>query len=267
MPEAEPIFELEIDGKKETMTHTQARTRLQKSGALDKRIQAAAESQKSVESLKQLAESDPEEFLRKVGKDPQKILEGLLARKAKDALLTPEQRERAKEQEELATLKADKEKAAKEKADAATKEQTERHETALREQLVAVADKYNLDREPEVLAGLCEVAEDLLETLEGVVPTLDQIAQEYMRREAEHIDAREKKRTGKLEGDKLLAYLGEELLKKIDAARDAKRAASLKTIPAPVLKVKTTEKPLPPRAEGGRFIREVDFDKKAGLRR
>lgn len=261
--EPEPSDDYEIDGKVQRLTRTQVRTLVQKSTAADKRLQEASEKRKTVDELARLAEEDPEAFLAKVGKDPAKVIEGLLARKAKLELMTPEQRERAKLEEELKAERAKTAKIEEERKAAAAREADERNEQQLTQQLISAAEKYDLDKTPETLEGLAEVAMDLLAY--GVAPTVDQVAQEFLRRETEHIEQRDRKLMPKLKGEKLLKYLGEAVLKEIDAAREAVRAASLAKIPAPTLKPK--DKPLPPRAEGGRFISEAAFDKKTGLRR
>jgi hypothetical protein len=262
--EPEPTEEYEIDGKVQRLTRTQARTLIQKAAAADKRLQEAAEKRKSLDELLKLADEDFEAFLAKQGKDPQKAIAALLERKAKLELMTPEQRERAKLEADLAAERA---KTAKVEAERKAQQQAEldkRNEEHLAQQLIGVAEKYQLDKTPETLEGLADVAYDLLSY--GVVPTVDQVAQEYIRREAEHIEKRDRKVMSKLKGEKLLKYLGDAVLKEIDAAREQARQESLKKIPAPALKPRQ-EKPLPPRAEGGRFISEADFDRKAGLRK
>ncbi len=262
-PAPEPTFDLEIDGQKVSMSHTQARTELQKRAAADKRFKEAADKSAKADDLLRMLDEDPEEAMRKLGKDPEKAFAKFLEKKARLALLTPEQIERTKEQEELAALKAEKTKAEEERKAAANKELDEHNSRALENQLVAAADKYKLDATPEVLEGLCDVAADLLDY--GTIPTVDQIAQEYMRREAEHIETRDRKVISKLEGKALLSYIGKVGLDKIRAALVAADAESLKSIPAPVAKAKpAANKPIVRDAKG-KYVRESDFDRKFGL--
>lgn len=262
-PEAEPTFELEVDGKKVTLTHTQARTQLQKQNAADKRFKEAADKRAEIDDFMRLFDEDPEAALKKMGKDPEKAFAAHLEKKAKQALMTPEQVERAREQTELATLKADKEKAESERKASVAKENDDRNSMAMERQLIAAADKYSLDASPEVLEGLCDVAADLMDY--GTVPTVDQIAQEYIRRETEHIETRDRKVFSKLEGPKLLAYLGKDALARVRAAIAAADAESLKAVPAPALKPKpSVGKPIT-RDSKGQYVRESDFDRKFGL--
>ncbi len=262
-PAPEPTFDLEIDGQKVSMSHTQARTELQKRAAADKRFKEAADKSAKADDLLRMLDEDPEEAMRKLGKDPEKAFAKFLEKKARLALLTPEQIERTKEQEELAALKAEKTKAEEERKAAANKELDEHNSRALENQLVAAADKYKLDATPEVLEGLCDVAADLLDY--GTIPTVDQIAQEYIRREAEHIETKDRKILAKLEGKTLLNYIGKVTLERIKAAMMAADAESLKSIPAPVAKVKPAiAKPIVRDAKG-KYVSESSFDKKFGL--
>lgn len=277
-PEPEPTEEYEIDGKKVHWTKTQARTHIQKAGAADKRFREAAEIKAKHEDWLKAFEEDPEEALRKLGKDPDKVFAAHMAKKAGLALLTPEQREKAaveRERDELKAKEVKREAEAKAKAD---EELDERNAMALREQLVAVADKYGLDREPEALEGLAEVGLELLDLVgEGI--TAEQVAQEYMRREAEHLEARERKLMPKLKGERLKTYLksnvaallklsGAELLDVLGPeGLEAINKATLTKVPGPTpIKRAAPAVAPPPRNGNGRFVSEAEFNKKFGGR-
>ncbi len=274
-PEAEPSFELEIDGKKTSLTHTQARTELQKSRAADKRLQEASESKKKLDALYAEFEADPEAAMRKAGKDPEKILAALLERKAKQALMTPEQIERAKEKEELDALKADKDKREKAEKQKADEELDQHNEEAMSQQLFDAANAYNLDATGETLEGLCDVALDLIDLIgPGITP--DQVVQKYLQKEQDHLEARDRKLLPKLKGPRLLSYLKanvEALLKLppnellealgpegIKAVQDAtltrvQGSAAVKPRAAPVA--------APPRnGASGRFMTEGEYNKR-----
>ncbi len=96
------------------------------------------------------------------------------------------------------------------------------------------------------------------------MPTTDQVVQEYIRREKEHIETRDRKVLSKLDGRKLLDYLGKDTLARVDAARAAANAESLKAIPAPQAKRPPPNAPVK-RDSQGKYVRESDFDKKFGL--
>lgn len=260
-PEPEPTEEYEIDGKKVQLTKTQARTAIQKAAAADKRLQEAAEKAKKLAADEKEFEEDPEAYYRKRGKDPEAVFAKHLEKKAKQALMTPEQIAAEKTAKELEDLRAkdaksqeEKSKAAKAAADAKTAEMLEQG-------LVAAADKHNLDADPDVLDEMCAIGIEYLE--HGIELTHDQLAQEYLKREAEGISKRDAKRLSKLEGKKLLEYLGEANLAKVKAALAAADAESLNAIPPPVVKPKVQVKAHTREVKG--HIRETDFDKKFGL--
>lgn len=277
-PEVEPAEEYEIDGKKVMLTRTQARTHIQKSGAVDKRMQEATETKKKLDDILADFDKDPEAALRKVGRDPDKIIAALLARKAKLELMSPEQQASAKLQEERDALKLKLETLEKERQDEAQANLDQRNQQALEAQLVTAADKYGLDKTPETLEGLCDVAVDLLEY--GTTPSPDQVAQEYLRRELEHLEQRDKKLLPRLKGERLKSYLksnipallalpGNELLELLGPAGvKAIQAATLAKVPSAAKKPMPTApapapapKP-PPRNGDGRYVSEAAFDRK-----
>lgn len=272
--EPEPSEEYEIDGKKVSLTKTQARTYIQKSFAVDKRMQTVAEKEKAANALVAEFERDPEAAMRKAGKDPEKILQALLERKAKQATMTPEQLERAKLEEERDALKADKEKREKAEKAKADSELDQHNEKALETQLIEAADAHGLDGTPETLEELCDIALELLEL--GLNPSAAQVAQEFIRRDGEYLELREKKVVPRLKGPKLNAYLKANVgaLLKLPAAEllevlgpegvKAIQEATLTKLPGPGARVAPKGAPIvpPPRNGAGRFISEAQFDKK-----
>lgn len=269
--EPEPTDDYEIDGRKVTLTRTQARTHIQKSGAVDKRLQEATEKQKSLDARIAEFEADPEAALAKMGKDPTKILEAMLARKAKLELMTPEQREAQALRDERDALKKEADKTAAEKKAALDKEMDEHKSMALEQQLIGAADAHGLDASPETLEGLCDVALELLEL--GLTPTADQVAQEFIRRDQEHLEARDRKIIPKLKGERLKTYLKAnvaalltlppaELLELLGPAGvKAVQAATLTKLPGAV-KVRAPVVAAPPRNGMGRYMTEGTFDSK-----
>ncbi len=250
--------EYDIEGEKVMLTRTQARTRLQKAGALDKRIQQTTESQKKLDALLKAFEEDPEATLAKLGKDPQKLIAEHLARKAKTELMTPEQREAQKLQQERDEYKAKVEAIESEKKAAAQAQIDQRNFTALEQQLIAAADKAGLDQSPEVLEWMADIAIEAVELGYSITP--EQVAQEVILRQTQTIEQRDKKLLAKLEGKKLLGYLGETTLARVKAALAEADAESLKKIPPPQ-KPKVTQVRAHTRTEKG-FLSETEFDKK-----
>jgi len=263
-PAPEPSEEYEIDGKKVSLTRTQARTAIQKAAAADKRFKEAADARAKQEDWEKLFDEDPEAALRQRGKDPEKAFAEHLAKRAKQALMTPEQIEAAALKEKLAKFEAESAKSTAEKKKVAEAELDAKNSEIMQSKLIAAADKYSLEATPEVLEGLCDVAIDLMEY--GTEPSPDQIAQEYQRRELEGIEKRDAKKMSKLSGKALLTYLGSANIVKLKAALAEADVESLKGIPAPVTKVRpAAAAKVQPRDARGAYIRENDFDKKFGL--
>ena len=262
-PPPEPTDTYIVDGVEKVLTRTQARTLIQKAGAVDRRIQEAAEERGKAEALLKLFEEDPEAALAKIGKDPTKVLEAYLAKKAKLELMSPEQREKHKLEEELAAERAKLKAIEDERRTKAQEEQDAKVAESLEAELIAAADAHQLDRTPETLEMMADVALELVEL--GLQVTPNQVAAEVARRQTEYVEARDKKVLSRLTDDaKLLAYLGPELVKRVKAAADE---ASLKKIPGPTAKAKSKTTALPPREEKGRFMKESDFDRKFGFRK
>lgn len=281
--EVEPTDEYEIDGKKVMLTRTQARTFIQKAGAADRRMQEATEKQKQLDALLKLADENPEEWLRRTKKDPEaadKLTAAYLERKAKLALLSPEQQAAEKLKEDNAALQKRLDDLQKSQEEETRQKQDEQTQGAIEQQLIAAADKYGLDQTPEVLEGLADVALDLMSY--GAIPTGDAVAQEFQRRELEHLETRDKKFVERLKGPKLKEFLkgyapklialpAAELLEVLGPAGiRAIQAATLTRVPAaakkppppppaPPTNGRTT---LPARNNEGKFINEHDFDRK-----
>lgn len=257
-PEVDDSEEYVVDGKKVRLSKAQRLLHFQKSATADKRLQEATEKQKALEELEKLFESDPEAYFAKKGKDGSKFIAEHLAKKAKLELMTPEQRESLKLQQERDEYKAKLDAAEKKETEAKQAEVDKRNFQALEEQLIEAADKHGIDTTPDALESLCEIA---LEYVEHQVPiSADQIAKEHVRREREHVERRDKKLLTLLEGKKLLAYLGDATLAKVKAAMASADAESLKEIPAPQARPKVPVKAHERTVKG--YVREADFDKK-----
>jgi hypothetical protein len=256
--EVDDTEEYIVDGKPVRWTKAQRQLNFQKALAADKRLKEAADTRNRAEELLKLFESDPEAALARVGKDPAKLIAAHLEKKAKLEMLTPEQRETQRLQQERDELRAKVEAAEKEKLTARQAEVDKRNWDAIEQQLIAAADKAGLDADPETLESLADIA---LEYAEARVPiSADQVAQEHQRRERESIEKRDKKMLAFLKGKKLLSYLGPEVLAAVKAAQAEADAASLAGIPQPQARPKAPAKTAARDTRG--YVRETDFDKK-----
>lgn len=248
-----------VDGKPVRLTKAQRALHFQKGLAADKRLKEAADARKKSEDFQKLLETDFEAAVRQAGHDPEKLYAAQLERKAKQELMTDEQRRFAQLEQERDAAKADAEKVRKEQTKAKQDALDEANFGRLRTEIVASAERLKLDETPDVLEGICDIAMEFLEY--GVELTTDQAAQEYIRREREHVETKDKKLTSILSGKKLLEYLGKETLAKIDAARKEADAESLKGVPAPQARIKVAAHERSVKPKTG-HMSELEFDRK-----
>lgn len=259
----EPISDVEeyvVDGKTVSLNKAQRSVAMQKALAADKRMKEAADKRAQAEDLLKLFEADPEAALVKLGKDPSKLFGSHLEKKAKLELMSPEQREADRLAKERDEYKSKLEAHEKEKLTARRAELDQRNHEALQRQLVGLADKLGLDQHPDVLGTLCDIALEFMDY--DIVPTTEQIGEEFVRREKEHIEQRDKKLLSVLKGDKLLAYLGPKALEEVKAALAGQATASLKDIPKPKAKGSSQQAAKTTLPKGASYLRESDFDKK-----
>lgn len=259
--EVDDTEEYVVDGKPTRLNKAQRQLHFQKALAADKRMKEAADIKAKTEDFWKDFEADPEGAMRKLGKDPDKIFSAHLEKKARLATMTEEQREAAslKERAEAAEKKAAK--FEEEQKAARQAEVDARNFKALETQLIAASDKLGLASTPDVLEGLCDIALEFYEY--GASITADQVAQEFVRREKEHFEAKDKRLFSVLKGQKLLAYLGDATLAEVKAALSQVDADSLKDIPKPQAKAKTQVRAHERTVKG--HINENAFDKKFGL--
>ncbi len=255
--EEEELYELNVGGKVQKLTKAQVLLRAQKAEAADRRFMEAAEKIKKAEELIAAYEADPEAAYARAGKDPAKVLEAHLAKKAREATLTPEQLETEKLKRELDEYKSKFEKVETEKRTAAQQAMDEKTFTQLETTLLGAAEQYGLDKNPQTLEQLCDIALELIEY--DIKPTADQICQELIHRQKEHIQARDAKVLSKLSDEKLVEYLGQDVIDRLNKA-------SLKNVPGPGQSTKPKEPPREKTPAKG-YLSETEFEKSLGLRK
>lgn len=239
-PEAEPLDTYVINGKEVQLTKTQAKTYIQKAGALDARMRELADREKKAQALVEDFENDPEAALKKLGKDPQKIIDSYLQKMAKQATLTPEQLEKQHLEQELADFKAKDEAAKKEQLTLAQKQMFERDVARWQQRFVTVAQNFELGGSPDTLEQLAAVSIEFGEL--GINLSDEQLAAEVKYRREEHVNARDaqliKRFPNTDEGNSALVdYLGKDVVKRVIRA-------TLKAVPKPEAKAIETGTPV-----------------------
>ncbi len=213
-PEAPPdLFDIVVDGEKRQLTREQAIRELQKSAAGSKRMQQAAELTKKNQRLVKMLTEAPEDALRELGVDVEQLAQGVLARKAEDSLMTPEERahrdlvskvERYEAQEKQRT-----EQHAAEQQQAKDKAMFDTFEKGF----IAAAERNGLEGTPDNLLRMIEIGSEFLEM--GMPLNEDQVIAELRDREDAVFGKLEQKVTSGLKGEKLAQRLGKTVVEEI----------------------------------------------------
>jgi hypothetical protein len=254
----EDLFEVKVNGKVKHLTRDQMIVAAQKAEAANEKFSEVSKKEARIEAFMEEMANNPEEALSKIGIDVDSLAEKRLAEKVKKSQQTPEQTKQSELEAKLAAYEA-KEKAA---LDAKTKEENrvkdEANTSKITNGLQEAAKRHNI----KSWAGLEDMATIALEAIsQGYEPTPDQIAQEVLRRQEEHLAEKDSKVYSKLDGADLLDYLGKATVDKV-----LKASLAAKGIKAPVSKAKAPPPPVEKPEKG--FVTEKELMaslKKKGL--
>lgn len=246
------LFELVVKGKPLKLTKEQILARAQKSEAAEETMREARAAIRQSEELFAQFQEDPEAVLAKFGLDPDKILSRHVEKKAKEAALTPEEREKQRIERELQEKTAKLEAFEKEKREAAQKEIDERTWNQLEETFIAKAEEHGLPKSPATLQMMAEVAMEALDY--GYALTPDQICHEVLFRQKQHLRERDERLLKHMSADQLIEYIGPERFAQM-------QQASLKRAPPPG-KAKKAETPAPAKRPEKGYISPSEFLKK-----
>lgn len=223
-------LKLKVDGKEieeeldldddETLTR-----HLQMAKLGQKRAQEKAELEKNVENFLKALEADPWEAMKRMGKDPEKLIEDYINAQIEASKKSPEQLEKERMENELKALKAERE---REK-----KELEERERTRLEEQYFQQFDlemeqtlsKSDLPKTPYVVKKMADYMYVALEAGKNVKPedVVDIVREEL------HSDLNELFTS--LPEDKIEELLGEQVINKLRKRRIAKAKEANKNLP------------------------------------
>lgn len=191
----------------------------QKAWGIEEKAKSYSEKIKAAETLLDMLQKDPKAFAKqakKAGLDPEKLATEILYDRIRRNQMTPEQQEleelKEKEAERLALEKEQEELRKAQEVDAKTREWSMQFE----QQLEAALKAQKLPKTRLALALTAQYIDAGLKekknyTVEQVLP--------YVMRDLQQVH---KETIGKLDGDDLLAYLGDDLAEKISKARVAK---------------------------------------------
>lgn len=231
----------------------------QKAWGIEQKAQSTAEKVKQAEDLFDMLQSNPKAFAKqakKLGLDPTKLATDILYDNIQRNSMTPEQVElmefKEKEAERAAAEKEAEEYKKAQEVDAKTKEWSSNFEKQLEDALktqglpktrlaLALTAQY-------IDAGLAQKKDyTVAQVLPYVLRDLKQIHAETM---------------GKLDGDELLAYIGDDIAAKVSNARVAKfkKVGTPAPAAAPVAKSQASKGPIPPeinKLKGKAYIRAI----------
>lgn len=211
------------DGDYETeLDEEEARSLVQQKWAANRRFEEAAKLRKEAESwvgkLGNALRTDPLSVLTapELGLDFEKLAREYLLGKMDEEKMTPEQKE-------LHALRRERElRAKKEEEDKTNQEFSSKQEAAkayrskLEEEFTEILEKTDLPKDTETIRRLCHVKYTANEA--GYEMTPSEQAAAVRQTYVEDI----RNAAGKLEGDRLLGFLGEDILKKVRSAELAR---------------------------------------------
>ena len=215
-------LKLKIDGAEEEYdldsTDDMTLTRdLQMSRAAQKRMQEAAEMRKEIVDLFSAMEKDPLNTLTRVNPKLKEAIrqriEDEILEEAKQAQMTPEQRQayedrQFRERYEKERAESERDAAARTKREAEEAE-FQRHQKEVEDSFISALEEGGLPKDRYVVAQMAQVAKEASRV--GVDLTPAQLAHETkLRMQNQH-----KIITNLLKGDKLVAHLGDEVVKEV----------------------------------------------------
>jgi hypothetical protein len=207
---------INVYGKEEDveLTEEDALRNTQLRKAYEKKLQQFEDRARKAQRILELAESDPDEFYRQLGKDPDKIAEEKMIRRAQMAQMTDEQRAIAERDEKLRQYEErDKQRATQEKQQAMNQRQEmliERY----KQEFAQVAEQHGFEKTWDDLYRYADAREMLLKKTRGVAPTPAEIAAVAKKGLDRDVD----RSIGALDGEALLRRLGPKALDKITKA-------------------------------------------------
>ena len=249
------LYALTINGEERQVTREQLLRMAQKAEASEERFRKAAETSKRLDGLLSALSEDPVGVMLKLGVDLDRSLAPYLKQRADEAALDDNEREKLALARERDQYKRKAEEADQAKKLEAQRQLDERNAQRLEATLLKAAEAKGLSGDPETLELLTTVALEAIEL--GYEMTPEQVCDEVLWRQSQREETFGKQRLGKLDGETLLKFLGDDVIKRI-------QAATLKRQPAPeqTKKPKGEPKTKPPTRG---YVTPREFEKKFGL--
>lgn len=224
-------YKLKIDGKEQEteLSDDEIAVELQKARAASKRFEEAAKMRKEVEEVIKYGKENPADaFKRLFGMDLDEWSEQRLVERYNEAQLPEHERERKKLEAELNSYR-EREAKARKTQEAQRQEAFERQVYEQTEQeFISALDELGYDAgfsKTTLLPMMADIAEAALD--HGIELSPKQMALEARKR----IDAIHKKTISSLKGDRLISYLGDDIVKEVIRTK----LAQTRQTPGPVI--------------------------------
>jgi hypothetical protein len=222
-PEPAPeLYDVVVSGRKMRLTREQLIARAQKTDAAEAQFRQATEREKQVQAFLGELESDPLAVISRIkGQEEfEKLLQGHVERRTKEATLSPEEKKLMAAEQKAAALEAKLKAIEEEKQAAAQKEQDDRSYERLEKTLLTSAAKHGIEKSGAALVELTSIALEYLEA--DIQPTGDQVCEEYLERQKQHLVERDKKLFSNLSPEQLIEHIGAERFEAMQKAMLAK---------------------------------------------
>lgn len=257
---AEDFFEVTIGKEKKRLTREEAQRRLQKELAGEARLRAASEKEKQLEERWNKLREAPDSVLSELGIDVEKLAEQRMAERARQSMMTPEERALAERDAQLADVQKQLKTYETEKKQAALAQRQEKLFQGFEKALLTAAESAQLAADPQTFVMLSEVANEFLELGLPLEPA--HLAAEVKERQEKGFEAHAARVLANLSGPALLEKLGPKVVDEVLKAALAK--AQKKNPYAPEQKADTPEATTPqPRQK--KYVTEEEFNRKYGL--
>lgn len=207
---------INVYGKEEEieLTHEDALRNTQLKRAYEKKLQQHEEQSRKARRLLEIAERDPIDFLKQLGRDPEKMAEELLIRRQQMAAMTDEQRAIHDRDQQIAALQAEKNVERERQKTAAAQQREEMLIERYKQEFSQVAEQHGMEKTWDDLHRFAEAKEMLLKKTRGVPPTPAEIAALAKK----SIDRDVDRSIAHLDGEQLLRRLGPKVLEKLTKA-------------------------------------------------
>ena len=218
-PEPPRMLKLKLEGKDVELPESEVIGYAQQGKVATQRFEEASRMKKEAEQLMAFAKANPTEFFQKTGMNARQWAEEYLLGELQREAMSPEQKKAFENEERLrkyeATEKSQKETALKEQEARMTAEQRERYDKIF----VQALSESGLPKTAFTVRRMAELQ------LLNIKNSYELSASQLAKLVREDYASEQKSLVGSLDGDELINFFGEDIVKKLSKAQIAKLKA------------------------------------------